>query len=137
MISSSLVSASIYTLDNVRSLNFYFSGNAGFITKEKKVQIEKRITQKLEKAGFIFGETDALIFVVKVDAIGVEETQVVNIQIGLGEEVVTKRKDQIETYAYTYLDKKFIEAFDPYEDTLESLDLLVDEFIQAHKDDNE
>ena len=137
LLSSSLFSASLYTLDNVHSLNLYFASNADFLDKDKKDKLKAMITQKLEKAGFVFGETDAYIYVVKVDAIGIEDSLAIHIEIGLGEEVTTKRKDKIETFAYTYLASKFIEGYDPYEDTFETLDSLVDEFIDAHKDDNE
>ncbi len=134
---SSLFSASLYTLDNVHSLNLYFASSASFMTKEKKEALKDLITKKLEKAGFVFGETDAYIFVVKVDALEVEDSQAIHIEVGLGEEVITKRKDNIETFAYTYLSSKFIEGYDPYEDTRESLISLIDAFIDAHKDDNE
>ena len=95
------------------------------------------VTEKLTQAGFALGETDGSVFVVKIDSIEVKGTQVVHIEVGLGEEVTTKRKDEIETFAYTYLANKFIKADDPYKETLESLTLLMDEFIKAHKDDNE
>jgi hypothetical protein len=83
------------------------------------------------------GETDAAIFVVKVDAVETQGTQIVHIEVGLGEEVTTKRKDKIETFAYTYLSSKFLKVNDPYKETLEALTNLVDEFTKAQKDDNE
>lgn len=137
LLTGSLFSASLYTLDNVRALNLYFSSDADFLTKEKRDELKGMITQKLEKAGFVFGETDADIFVVKVSALQIEGSLALHLEIGLGEEVVTKRKDNIETFSYTYLESRFIEAYDPYEDTHEALTLLVDGFIDAHKDDNE
>lgn len=137
LLSSSLFSASLYTLDNVYSLNLYFASNADFLNQEKKEKIKSMLTQKLEKAGFVFGKTDANIFVVKVDTLEIEGSQALHLEIGLGEEVVTKRTEKIETFAYTYLASKFIEGYDPYEDTVESLSALVDEFIDAHHDDNE
>ena len=89
LLSSSLFSASLYTLDNVRSLNLYFASQADFLTPENKKALKSMITQKLEKAGFVFGETDAYIFVVKVDALEFEGSQAIHMEIGLGEEVVT------------------------------------------------
>jgi hypothetical protein len=132
-----LFSASLYTLDNVHSLNLYFSSDANFLTKEKKAELTNMITKKLEKAGFVFGETDADILVVKVSALEVEDSLALHLEVGLGEEVITKRKDDIETFSYTYLASRFIEGYDPYEDTQETLNILIDEFIAAHKDDNE
>ena len=137
LLSSSLYSASLYTLDNVHSLNLYFASEAGFLSQDKKATLKSMITDKLTKAGFALGETDAAIFVVKIDAKEIQGTQVIYLEVGLGEEVTTKRKDEIETFAYTYLANKFIKSDDPYKVTLDSLTLLVDEFIKAQKDDND
>lgn len=137
LLSSSLYCASLYTLDNVHSLNLYFASEAGFLTKDKKATIKDMLTDKLTKAGFALGETDAAIFVVKIDAKELNTTQIIHLEVGLGEEVRTKRKDEIETFAYTYLANKFIKSDDPYKATLDTLTILVDEFIKAQKDDNE
>lgn len=136
LLTSSLYCESLYTLDNIHSLNLYFSSEAGFLTKEKKATLKDMVTEKLTKAGFALGETDAAIFVVKIDAIDINGTQAIHIEVGLGEEVTTKRKDKIETFSYTYLANKFIRSQDPYKATLDSLTNLVDEFIKAQKDDN-
>jgi len=137
LLSTQIFAQSYYTLDNVRSLNLYFASDAEFLSKEQKETLKKRVQQKLEKAGFVFGETDADIFVVNIESIGIEDSQAIDIQVKLGEEVITKRKDDIETFAYTYLEHKLLEGYDPYEDTLETLDVLINGFISAHKDDNE
>ncbi len=127
----------MYTLDNVKSLNLYFSNKSGFLDKIQKENIQTLVTTKLEKAGFVFGETDAIILVVSIEAVEVEGTFIVNTKLALGEEVRTKRKDKIETFALTYEAHDFMESDEPYEDTLESLNFLLHEFIAAHKDDNE
>lgn len=137
LLSSSLFSASIYTLDNINNLSIYFTSDAGFITKEKKAALQKMVKDKLVNAGFVFGQTDAQLLVMRVNAIEVEGTYVVNIQVGISEDVMTKRIDNIETFAYTYQSSKFFEAFEPYEDTREAMSLLLDKFLAAHKDDNE
>lgn len=137
LLSTSLFSASLYTLDNIHSLNLYFASEAGFLSQEQKAVLKERITEKLKQGGFTLGETDASVFVVKIDSIEVKGTQVIHLEIGIGEEVTTKRTDHIETFAYTYLASKFIKSDDPYKETLESLTLLMDEFIKVYKDDNE
>jgi hypothetical protein len=137
LLSSSLYAASLYTLDNVHSLNLYFASEAGFLNPEKKTMLKDMATQKLAKAGFALGETDASIFVVKIDALEIKESHAVHIEVGLGEEVTTKRTNKIESFAYTYLDSKFIKTEDPYTQTYTSLGLMIDAFIKAHKEDNE
>lgn len=137
LLSSSLFSASLYTLDHVHSLSLYFASEASFLNQDKKDALKNMVTEKLKKGGFTLGETDANVFVVKIDALEAKGVQVVHIEVGLGEEVITKRKDKIETFAYTYLASKFIKANDPYKETLDSLTLLINEFIKAHQEDNE
>ena len=133
----SAFSSSIYTLDNVHSLNLYLANETEFLDKEKKQMIKSDLTKKLEEAGFVFGQTDATILVIKIQSLEIEESVAIYISVGLGEEVITKRKDKIESFAYTYLESKFIEGYDPYEDTMEALNGLIDDFISAYKDDNE
>ncbi len=137
LLSSSLNCASLYTLDNVHSLNLYFASEADFLDQDKKATLKNMVTEKLTKAGFALGETDASIFVVKIDAIKIQETQAIHIEVGLGEEVIAKRKEKIQTFAYTYLENKFIKTQDPYTQTVTLLGTLVDAFIKAHKEDNE
>ena len=137
LLSSGLFAQSYYTLDNVHSLNLYFSNEAEFLAPDKADIIKQTLKKKLETAGFVFGETDASILVVKIESIEIEGTPAINVQVKLGEDVITNRKGKIETFAYTYAEHKLFEGFDPYEDTLEALSLLVDDFIEAHKDDNE
>ena len=136
-LSTSLYSASLYTLDNVHSLNLYFASEASFLNQDKKSALKNMVTEKLTKAGFTLGETDASIFVVKIDAIQIQETQAIYIEVGLGEEVTTKRKEKVQTFAYTYLENKFIKTQDPYTQTYTLLATLVDAFIKSHKEDNE
>jgi len=131
---SSLFSASIYTLDNVNHLNLYIDNQTDFMDKN---ELKKDLTARLEKEGFVFGETDALILVIKIKSLEIEESVAITVSLGLGEEVITKRKDSIETFSYTYLETKFLEGYEPKEDTRQALNNLVDDFIAAHKDDNE
>lgn len=133
LFSTQLFSASIYTLDNIHDLNLYIDNQTDFMDKK---EIKDSLTKKLEKAGFVFGETDALILVIKIRSLEIEESMAIIVSIGLGEEVITKRKDKIETFSYTYIESKFIEGYDPKEDTQEALNTLIDDFIDAYKDDN-
>ncbi|MDD5210797.1 MAG: hypothetical protein PHV62_00135 [Sulfuricurvum sp.] len=138
LLSSSLFSASLYTLDNVHSLTLYFSNQTDFLNQDQEAMLKKMLTEKLKNGGFLLEETDAPVFVVKIDALEIEGTQAIHTEVGLGEDVITKRKGKIGTFAYTYLDSQFIEGYsDPYKNTLDSLTLLVDAFINAHKEDNE
>jgi len=134
LLTAQLFCSSIYTLDNIRDLNLYIDNQTDFMNKD---EIKKSLTHKLEKAGFVFGKTDALVLVIKIKSLEVEESMAIYVSVGLGEEVVTRRKDKIETFAYTYIESKMFEGYEPKEDTREVLNTLIDDFIAAYKDDNE
>lgn len=134
---NSLFSSSIYTLDNIKNLHLYVEAKADFIGKEDKRNIAKFTKAKLSEAGFVFGVTDSSTIVVKIEAKEIDSTYIINIQLGLAEDVITMRKDDIETLAYTYLSNTMIESDEPYEDTLEYLQFLLYEFIAVHKEDNQ
>ena len=134
---SSLFSASMFTLDNVKNLKFHFGNNTYFMGKEEQDSIKKLIINKLQKAGFEFGKNDPINFIVKVRSVEVEEVHVINIFVGLAEDVTTNRKGDIQTHAYTYTTDTLISSEDPYEDTLEAIEFLTCQFLTAYRDDNE
>ena len=129
--------SSIHTLDNVKNISLYLSNKSSFLDESQKKHIKEFVKEKLLKAGFVFGETDSAVIVIKVEAKEVDSTYAIHLQLGLSEEVRTMRKDNIETFAYTYLSNTMIESDEPYEDTLEYIQFLLYEFIAAHKEDNE
>jgi len=137
LVCSSLFSQSFYTLDNVKSLSLYMPNKAGYMDKEQKDSLKQSVIKKLTNAGFIFGETDATTFMVKIESINVEDTEIIYVQIGLAEEVLTPRPGKIHSFAFTYLANDFIESDEPIQDTIESVNFLISEFLESYKDDNE
>ena len=138
LISTQIFAASsFFTLDKVENLSLYISSKNSFISKAQKNEIKEKVKTKLQKAGFVFGETDAIIFVIKIRAIEVEKMTVVDVEISLDEDVITHRKEGVEAFALTYVDQKMIKSTQPYEDTMKTLDVLIDKFILLHQDDNE
>jgi hypothetical protein len=110
---------------------------AGYMDKEQKKSLKDSVVQKLKNAGFVFGKTDATTFMIKIESINVNDTEVIYIKLALGEEVLTSRPDKIHTFALTYLANDFMESDEPVQDTIESVDFLMSEFLEAYKDDNE
>jgi len=132
-----LLATSLFTLDNVNNLRIYFVNETEFITKKQADGIKEAVQARLKVAGFTFGSVDAATFFIKVESIDIDETEVIYVQIGIGEEVITNRVDKIETFAFTYLATDFIEADNAYFDTVESVHFLIDEFLESYKDDNQ
>jgi hypothetical protein len=111
--------------------------HADFIGKDEKIQLKKFVKDKLLKAGFVFGKVDSAFIIVRLNAKEIDDTYIINIDLGLAEDVATFRKDNTETFAYTYLAGSMIESDEPMEDTKEYIAFLLYEFIAAHKEDNE
>nr|WP_321268381.1 hypothetical protein [uncultured Sulfurimonas sp.] len=137
LLTTSVFAESFYTLDKVKDLRMYMSLNADFLSVEQRKSIEESATSKLKKAGFVFGKTDAAIFMINVESVEVEESHAIYIQVGLGEEVLTPRSPKVYSFAFTYLANDFVDSDEPYTDTLESVNFLVSQFIESHKEDNE
>ena len=127
----------MYTLDNVDNIAIYMDLHGDFIGKDEKKELTEFTKDKLVKAGFVFGKVDSAYIIIKVNAKEIDDTYIINIQLGLAEDVATFRKDKIETFAYTYLASTMIEADEPMEETKEYIAFLLYEFIAAHKEDNE
>ena len=136
-ICSSLFSASIFTLENANNLKLYFSNQSEFLTYEQVEFIKKRTEDKLKSANIELNKVDPTTFMVQIESLEIDESYAVVVSIALGEEVKTKRKDKIETFAWTYYKTDFIDTDEPYKDTLESVDYLVEEFLESYLDDME
>jgi len=136
-LASSLFSDTFYTLDNIKNIRMYSTTSTTFLDKQKIAEIEEFAKKRLLEAGFVFDGDDSATFMVKIEAIEIQDTHAIYIEIGVGEEVKTLREGDIYSFAFTYLVNDLIESDDPYTDTLESLDFLISQFIEAYKADNE
>lgn len=137
VVCSSLFSASIFTLENINNIKIYFANNTDFLTPKQIGEIKKTTEDKLKKAGVELNKIDASTLMIKVESLEVDESYAIVITIALGEEIITKRKDSIQTFAWTYYKTDLIDSDELYDDTLESINFLVDEFVESYLDDME
>ncbi|MDD2790441.1 MAG: hypothetical protein PHU40_07225 [Sulfurimonas sp.] len=137
MISSAAFAALPFTLDNMESLRVRVVNKSDFMSVEQTAKIKEEVSKKLSKAGIAIGAPDSPTLMLKIDAIQVNDHYVVNTSITIGEEVITKRNDAVQTLAFTYNATDFFKTNEPYADTMESVHYLLDDFIEAYKDDKE
>ena len=137
LFSVSLFGASMFTLENVNNLKLYIDNSSDLINIEQIEHIKKTTEQKLKSAGIELNKVDASTFMIKIETLEIEESYAALVSIGLGEEVITKRKDKIQTFSWTYYTTDFMELDEPYKNILESVNYLVDEFLEAYEDDKE
>ncbi len=134
---SLLFGESIFTLENTDNLKVYLANETDFMTQEQLVFIKKTAEEKLKAAGIQLNKTDASTFMVKIEAMEIEESFALIIHVGIGEEVITKRKGDVRTFAWTYYETDFIDTNKPYEDALESINYLINSFVESYHEDME
>jgi len=136
---SSLFSASMFTLENVNNLNVYLVQSTDFMDTQKEDEIKALIKKRLLSKGITSGNVDPATVFVRIESVSIKEITVIHVMLGLGEEVTSKRKDAIETFAFTYHASDMMESEknDAYVDTIESIEMLVGEFLETYVEDNE
>lgn len=136
-LSLSLFGAPFFTLDNLDNLRIFFMNKTDFIDKSEGEKIKGMAEKKLKAAGFRMNEVDASTFMIKIESIKLEKKYVVNTTVAIGEEIITNRKESPQTFAFTYYMNDLIDTDEPYEETMESIEFLMDAFIEAYNDDKE
>ncbi|MBA3025232.1 MAG: hypothetical protein FP820_02345 [Sulfurimonas sp.] len=137
LLSVSLSAALPFTLENLKNLRIYFINKSDFINKQQEAELKEAIAKKLTAAGIVLNATDSSTFMIKIESVHIDTTYVVNVGIAVGEEIITKRKDAVQTLAFTYHANDFIDTKEPYIETLESVHYLVDDFIDLYNEDKE
>lgn len=134
---SLMFAESIFTLENTNNLKVYIANETDFITQEQALLIKETAEEKLKTAGIELNKIDASTFMVKIEAIEMIDSFAVLVHVAIGEEAITKRKGDIRTFAWTYYQTDLIETNAPYEDTLESINYLVNSFVESYQEDME
>ncbi len=124
-----------FTLENLDNLRLLFMNQSDFFTKAQEEALKSYISKRITDAGIRMNGTDPRTFFVKIEAMQKSDVTTIYIQIGVGEEVITKRDNAIQTLAFTYFDSDYIETETPQQDTNESIQFLMDEFLELYKDD--
>ena len=130
---------SMFTLDNPKNMNVYVDNKSDFLRSEDIAKIKKYVSDTLTKNGLKVGGIDPATMVITIESATIGDTRVVHMQLSVAEEVITKRKGAIETLAMTFgaADMFEGESEDSLVDTMESLEMLVGEYIDAYREDNE
>lgn len=133
----SIVFGSIpFTLDKLQNINILLLNKAEFITPADETIIKTKIKEKLVKHGMRFDGVDASTLIVTIDTFMVDKTYIVHTQFIIAEEVETFREDNIGTLAFTFHAHDLIDTKEPYPDTIESIEYLLNEFLELYDEDN-
>lgn len=135
----SLQGAGFWTLSGVQKANIYVSNELSILKAQSVVDIKEKMKKKLEENGIKTELQDSPTLMVSMVEISDDEGYFIYVKLSLGEEVKTFREDKSETFALTYDAYDFIEVDDESidSDVLESIDFLLDQFIEHYEDDKE
>lgn len=132
-----LFAAIPFTLDNLTNLRVFCMNKTDFIDKSQVSKIKTMAEEKLKSAGIVMNKIDASTVMIKLESLKLEKLYVVNVTLAVGEEIITKRKDSPQTLAFTYFMNDMIDTDEPYDDTIESINFLLDGFVEAYINDKE
>ncbi len=125
-----------FTVENVDNLRILIINNSDLVSKEQIKNIKIDIEKKLQQKEINLKRVDPSTLAIKIDTIEINKINIANIQFIISEEVITKRLDDINTFAFTYYSNDFFEIEEEI-DIEESIEMLVDQFLELYEEDME
>lgn len=133
---SSIFGAPPFTAENINNLKLVIKNSSKLTTKEEINNIKLYIKKTLLSKGIKTDGLDPNILAIKIETTDINKTNIANIQFIIAEEIITKRKDDIETFAYTYFSNDFFEI-EEKSDIKESIETLLEQFLELYEEDME
>jgi len=134
-----LYGAGFWTLTGVEKANIYVKNELSILKPKSVETIKQKMADMLKEEGVKTNQQDSPTLMMAFKEIENDETYYVYVELALGEEVQTFRKDKSKTFALTYASNDFIEV-DKEEldaEVLESVDFLLSQFAEHFEDDKE
>jgi len=132
---TSLFAQAPFTTDNLKNLRLHIINKTKFIDKKQELEIKALAMKKLKAVGIVFDKVDSSTFMIKIESLKVDKSYAVNVQVAVAEEVTSKREEKIETLDFTYFSNDLIDTQEPLVETLESINFLIDGFIELYLED--
>lgn len=134
-----LYGAGFWTLTGIAKANVYVKNELSVLKPNSVKIIKQKMTDMLNKEGIKTNQQDSPTLMIALKEIENDETYYIYVELALGEEVQTFRKDKSKTFSLTYSSNDFIEVdkeeFD--NEVLESVDFLLSQFAEQFEDDKE
>lgn len=125
-----------FTVENVHNLRIMLINHSDIVSQKQIKNIKINIEKKLKKHKINFKGVDPSTLAIVIETTKVNKTNIANIQLIISEEVITRRKNNINTFAFTYYTNDFFEI---EEETgiEESIDALLEQFLELYEEDME
>ena len=139
LLTYSLQAAGFWTLTGLEKANIYVQNDVAYMKPETLATIKSKMLASLKENGIITGEQDSATLMIMLSELSNDDEHYIYVELALGEEVQTFRRDKSATYAKTYTGFDFIESDEDEldNDILESVDFLLSQFSEHYEDDKE
>ena len=134
---SGLFALSPFSLEGVKNVNVKVFGKGKLVSKELKQKIKTKIKEELTKVGIKTKSEEFSNFIVKIQAVKIQKTYVVNVSLFIVEDIIPSRDKSIESLGVTYKRNDFFDTEDFDADVYESvIDYLLPDLIEQYEDEN-
>lgn len=136
LLSSYLFALTPFSLEGLQEVSFKISDKTKILPKEIKKQLTLNTINKLQKIGL---KTTTKLYskiIIKVESVKIEKKYALYISFFVLEDVRMLQDTTNIKMGITYKMDDFIDSTSPIEDTIESIEYLVSEFIDQYNDEN-
>ena len=127
----------MFTLTNIETSHIFVANQSSLLDKNDVIKIKGMMKKSLSSIGLKSEGRDGDTLMMKIESASIKGSHVVHIKLALASDVITSRKEGIETFALTYDSSDMIESDeDVKSDIFESAQFLLSEFVEHYKEDN-
>lgn len=136
LVHTSLFAISPFSLEEIRGVNITVLNKSGILDEPLVQSIEKQIAARLLALGIATSSKRFSNLLIKLDHLKGTNPNVCHVTLSLVENGTFTRAKPIEALAISYTKDDLFECTDVKKEIAESIEFLVDEFIDQYKDEN-
>ncbi len=137
LLSTLLEAEVMFTLTNLETSHIYVSNQSSLLNESDIKAVKIKMVDALHALGLKSEGRDGATLMMKFESASVKGTDIVFIKLAVASDVITTRKDAIDTFAITYEGTDMLESEENVKvDIFESVQFLLDEFSEHYKEDN-
>lgn len=136
LVHTSLFAISPFSLEEIRGVNITVLNKSGILDEPLVQSIEKQIAAHLLALGIATSSKRFSNLLIKLDHLKGTTPNVCHVTLSLVENGTFTRAKPIEALAISYTKDDLFECTDVKKEIAESIEFLVDEFIDQYKDEN-
>lgn len=126
-----------FSLEGVKNINVKVFDKSKLLSKVLKQRMKKEIIEEFTKLGIQTQTEEFSNFIVKIQAVKIQTTYIVTVNLFIVEDIVPSRDKSLESMGITYKKDDFFTTDNFEEGIYESvIDYLLFDFIEQYKDEN-